>query len=49
MMSYRTIKQNSRLVHFEGTKELVLRNTVPRIEAVRRATDVSVQSTLFEF
>ena len=48
MVSYKAIKMNSRLTQFEGTKEMVLRNSVPKIEQPKVA-DVSVQSNLFQF
>jgi len=48
MISYNAIKQNSRLTQFSGTKELVIRNSVPKVE-VKKSVDVSTQSQLFQF
>lgn len=48
MISYNAIKKNSRLTQFEGTKELVVRNTVPKVEATK-VHDKAVQSQLFQF
>ena len=48
MISYNTIKRNSRLTQFNGTKELVLINTIPKVEQ-KKICDSSTQSSLFNF
>lgn len=48
MISYNAIKMNSRLTQFQGTKELVLQNSVPKVEQ-HKVEDCSVQSSLFQF
>jgi len=48
MISYKTIKRNSRLTQFNGTKELVLMNAIPKIEQ-KKVSDSSTQSSLFSF
>jgi hypothetical protein len=48
MISYKTVRQNSRLTQFEGTKELVVRNVVPKVSHAKVA-DSSTQSQLFQF
>lgn len=48
MISYKTIKQNSRLTQFAGTRELVIRNTVPKTTLVRPVKEAT-QSNLFQF
>ncbi|MFT4304180.1 MAG: hypothetical protein ACMXYG_06460 [Candidatus Woesearchaeota archaeon] len=47
-ISYNAIKNNSRLTQFHGTKELVLINSVPKIN-VRKEADKAIQSQLFQF
>lgn len=48
MISFDAIKRNSRLTQFEGTKELVIMNSVPKVQK-QKIVDVSVQRNLFEF
>jgi hypothetical protein len=48
MISYNTIKKNSRLTQFNGTKELVIRNSIPQIKCEKQF-DSSKQSCLFQF
>ncbi|MFT4343751.1 MAG: hypothetical protein ACMXYE_03310 [Candidatus Woesearchaeota archaeon] len=48
MVSYNSIKHNTRLTQFSGTKELVIRNSVPKVD-FHKTQDVSVQSNLFQF
>ena len=55
MISYKAIKNNSRLIEFEGTKELVLRNTISNIAKVpdlfdsKRLSPIHAQTTLWQF
>ena len=50
MISKRAAIGNSKLVNFNGTKELVLRNSVPKINvSFNRTRDHSMQSNLFQF
>lgn len=50
MISKKAVIGNSRLVNFHGTKELVLRNSVPKENiSFGRSQDSSMQSSLFMF
>ena len=50
MISKKAALGNSKLINFHGTKELVLRNSVPKMNvSFNRSTDISMQSNLFQF
>jgi hypothetical protein len=48
MISYNTIRKNSRLTQFEGTKQMVLQNIIPKTNIIKNS-DLSVQSNLSQF